>query len=114
MGSSFSESRRELFAGTVLLILVLAAVAWSRWPPPQLAADEDVLRTVDALFTALTSRDLDRLEDCERRLRTYRESGRLAEKPAQFLDGVMQQARADKWEPAAKRLYAFMYGQRGE
>lgn len=91
-----------------------AIIVWWAWvwmPPPQIGTDRDVFNTVDALFTALTSRDESRLDDCESRLITAADEGRLPTRPARFLDGVIQQARDGKWEPAARRLYDFMYGQ---
>ena len=104
-----------LKAATCALV-ALAGIAlfvhW-RWSQPQLEADEDVFNTVDALFTALTSQDPGRLEDCERRLDGYIEEDRLAPAAARVLDSVIQQAHAGDWEPAARRLYDFMLAQRG-
>ncbi len=116
MGSNNNpgKGRRLAFLWGVPAIVVLAILIGNMRSPPQLKADEEVFNTVDALFTALTSRDHDRLDECERRLLEYRESGKLSAKPARLLDGVIQQARAENWEPAAQRLYVFMYGQRGE
>lgn len=95
----------------VVVILVVGRWAWSLMPPPQIGADEQVFNTVDALFTAITSRDNSRLAECEKRLQGCRQSGTLAAAPAQFLDGVIEQARRNEWEPAARRLYDFMYRQ---
>lgn len=115
MGSD-PEVRRKLIVGIggFLAVAGVAWLVWSRIPPPQLKADEQVFTTVDALFTALTSRDSKRLEDCERRLKAYHEEGRTSDAVAAKLDGIIQEARGGKWEPAAKRLYEFMLGQRGE
>lgn len=82
--------------------------------PPQIGTDEEVFTTVDALFTALTSRNDTRLKDCETRLRAFRDENRLPPKAANHLDSVIQEARSGKWEPAARRLYDFMYRQRRE
>jgi hypothetical protein len=80
--------------------------------PPQIGTDDDVFNTVDALFTALTSRDDNRLDNCEDRLLALREANQLPAKAADHLDAVIEQARSGEWEPAAKRLYDFMYHQR--
>jgi hypothetical protein len=93
--------------GTVLLLRILNS-------QPQMGSDPEVFKTVDALFTALTSRDPNRLDDCERRLNSYREAGQLAPAAAKILDRVVEQAREGEWEPAARRLYDFMLAQRGE
>ncbi|HEY2251249.1 MAG TPA: hypothetical protein VGH74_09320 [Planctomycetaceae bacterium] len=82
--------------------------------PPQIGTDDEVFATVDALFTALNSRDESRLDDCEERLLVLRESNQLPAKAADHLDSVLEQARSGQWEPAAKRLYEFMYRQRRE
>src|SRR5262249_51644762 len=109
------DSRRKLAvrAGGILALIGIAWIFWPRLPPPQLIADEQVFNTVDALFTAVTSRDRTRLEDCERRLQEYHEDGKLSDAAARALDAIINQARDGKWEPAAKALYSFMLGQRG-
>lgn len=101
-------------AGVVVAIGVTVAVLAGLRRPPQMGADEGVFRTVDALFTAVTARDERQLGDCERRLRGYREEGRLPEGAAEYLDGVIGQARGGDWEAAAKELYEFMSAQRRE
>ena len=80
--------------------------------PPQMGPDEEVFATVDALFTAVTARDEQRLGECEQRLREFKESGKLPSDAAAHLDGIMARARAGNWEPAAERLYDFMKAQR--
>jgi hypothetical protein len=115
MSSKQPASGRPLAIGLCCL-LTLAGIAlfvhWY-WPQPQLDADDEVFKTVDALFTALTSQDADRLEDCEQRLDGYRDDDRLPPAAAKVLDTVIQQAHAGDWEPAAHRLYDFMLAQRG-
>jgi hypothetical protein len=97
-------------------VLALASLIWLAQfflAPPQIGPDETVFQTVDALFTALTTKDLTRVEDCERRLREAQAAGTLPAPAAARLEGVIGQAREGEWEPAAKRLYDFMLGQRG-
>ena len=104
--------RRTVACGAVALVAVGFLVWW--WsPPPQIGTDEAVNKTVDALFTAVTTKDLQRLDSCEQRLKGYQSEGRLPTGPARILDGIIQQARAGKWDPAARRLYDFISGQRG-
>lgn len=79
---------------------------------PQVGADDDAFRTLDALYTALTSRNLDRLSACETRLKSYREQGRLPAPAADRLDSIIGQARTGEWLPAAKELHAFVSAQR--
>jgi hypothetical protein len=114
MASSPEGDRKWVVAaGGLLAAIGIVWVIWSRSPPPQLKVDEQIFNTVDALFTALTSRDASRLADCERRLKAYHEAGRLSDAAALSLDAVIEQAQAGQWEPAARRLYDFMLGQRG-
>jgi hypothetical protein len=105
------HSARGWLWGVVVLVVGLASLAWNFQSPPQLGHDEEVFQTVDALFTALTSRDPQRLGDCEQRLQFQRETGRLPARAARSLDGVIAQARRGEWQPAAERLYRFMHGQ---
>ena len=106
------HSTRGRLLGVVVLIVGLASFAWGFQSPPQLGHDEEVFDTVDALFTALTSRDPQRLGDCEQRLQFHRETGRLPVRAARSLDRVIAQARRGEWQPAAERLYRFMHAQR--
>lgn len=97
------------------LLLVIAVVVWLRtwhFPPPQMGTDEESFKTVDALFTAFTTRDRERLDDCERRLVARREAGKLPAQASARLQSLIGQARSGDWDSAAKRLYEFMYGQR--
>lgn len=107
--------RRWLIAAAGLVaVMILVPIVWRMLPPPQMKTDEQVFNTVDALFTALTSRDMSRLDDCERRFKAYQEEGRMSQAVATRLDAVVKQARDGKWEPAAKKLYEFIMGQRGK
>jgi len=96
--------------------LAVLLVCWFiRWrSPPQMGADEEVFKTVDALFTAVTARDEKLLGDCERRLHAYKEAGKLPANAADYLDGVIRQSQEGKWASAAERLYDFMREQQCE
>jgi hypothetical protein len=97
-----------LAVGAVVLLLV------SLRRPPQMGADEAVFNTVDALFTAVTARDEKRLGQCEQRLRALKDAGKLPGDASDYLDRIVQQARAGRWQPAAERLYDFIRVQRRE
>lgn len=104
--------RIAVIAGGVLALLVLSVFVWSWLPPPSMGTDEEVFKTVDALFTALTSRNTDWMDDCEQRLRVFQDEARLPPKSARYLDAVIAQARTGEREQAARRLYDFIYRQR--
>ena len=101
----------QILCGLVAVAVIVFFVQKFR-APPQIGTDEEAFATVDALFTALTSRDRVRLDTCDARLRVLRDENQLPPKAADHLDAVIQQARSGQWEPSAKRLYDFMYQQR--
>jgi hypothetical protein len=111
-----SSTMRRAAPATVLGGLAILFVCWFMWwrSPPQMGADEEVFKTVDALFTAVTARDEKLLGDCERRLLTYKEAGKLPADAADYLAVVIRQSHEGKWEPAAERLYDFIREQRCE
>jgi hypothetical protein len=98
--------------------LVIALVAVRGWfamrSQPQLPASDEVFKTVDALFTAITAHDQDRLTRCEERLDAFKSSGEIPPAAAKQLTGVIATARAGQWDSAARRLYDFIQGQRRE
>lgn len=99
--------------GFALIVVAIAALFFF-WPssPPQIGPDEEAFRTLDALFTAITSRNHDRLNSSESRLRSLREQGRLPAQAADRIDAIIADARTGQWQPAAERLYEFIKGQR--
>jgi hypothetical protein len=96
-------------AGLVVGLIILLAYL-NR--PPQMGTSEEVFTTVDALYTAVRSRDEKRLGECQQRLHGYRDAGKLPSAAAAALDAIIQRARAGGWEPAARQLYDFMFAQR--
>jgi len=109
---------RSRVAGYVLIGVVgFAAIAlavhyFTR--PPQMGTDDDVFKTVDALYTAIRMKDTGKLAQCEQRLHAQREAGKLPSGPAEYLDGVIAKARGGDWDSAVERLYEFMSAQRRE
>lgn len=113
MASDETGNRAIVWGVAGLLSLAICCFVWSRLPPPQLVHNEQVFNTVDALFTAMTSRDATRVDECERRLHAYHADGLMSDSAKSFLDSIIAEARSGKWEPAAKRLYDFILGQSG-
>ncbi len=108
--------RQKVALGALAIVGLIAAaiLVYVFWPVAQLGADEDVLKSVDALFTAVTSQSEDRLSRTEARLRAYEAEGRLPASAARRLEGIIAQARGGAWEQAASALYSFIQGQRRE
>src|SRR5262249_44668907 len=75
---SLTRDRIALFLLAGLLAAALGiGVFLALRSPPQMGTDEEVFRTVDALFTAVTARDERLLAQCESRLHDYRAAGKL-------------------------------------
>ena len=107
------ERRTWLSVSAITVAGILATVAFfGCGRPPQMGTDENVFRSVDALYTAVTARNEKLLSDCEKRLHELKESGKLRPQAASQLDGIIATARAGRWQPAAERLHAFMSAQR--
>ena len=79
--------------------------------PPQIGADRDVFKNVDALYTAVSLRDPALLDRCAGKLRALRDAGKLPPAAGRSLEGIVAEARGGKWERAQSRLGDFMLGQ---
>src|SRR5690349_12858947 len=75
-----ASSKPRLYAVAAFALVAALGLGYWIWcmqPPPQMGADEEVFRTVDALYTAFTARDEKLLSDCEVRLRALHDAARL-------------------------------------
>ncbi len=102
-----------VLGGLAAIAVLLVALRYFT-QPPQMGVDDDVFKTVDALYTAVRMKDEVKLGQCEQRLHAHRDAGKLPESPAAFLDGIIAKARSGKWDSATERLYDFMLAQRRE
>lgn len=113
-----APSQREHYARIALAVLVVGGVIGLvhhlLTRPPQMGVDDQVFHTVDALYTAVRSRDEKRLDGCAQRLRSYRTAGKLPSSAADYLDKVIAKARGGNWQSATESLYDFMLAQRRE
>jgi hypothetical protein len=106
---------RARAALAVLSVLAAGLAAWfwlGRSAPPQLPASEEVFKSVDALFTAITASDDRQLAACQARLTALKDSHELPPAAAARLEQIIAQAKTGKWEDAARALYDFMEGQK--
>ncbi|MBX6314055.1 MAG: hypothetical protein IRY99_14235 [Isosphaeraceae bacterium] len=95
------------------IFVVLAALAFvGGCGPPQIGADREAFKAVDALYTAVSLRDPQQLGRCEQALRDLHAAGKLPEAAHQRLEAIIAQARGGQWENAQGRLGEFMRGQR--
>jgi len=116
VSSDRNSPQKQVILAASLVALTVFVVCWFVWwtRPPQMGAAEEVFTAVDALFTAVRARDKQLLNRCERRLHVCKEAGTLPTPAAEYLDGIIQQAREGSWQPAAEKLYGFMRAQRRE
>src|SRR5437588_5108633 len=79
--------------------------------PPQLGEDRDTFKAVDALYTAVSLRDLKLVGQCEAKLKGLHDASRIPEDVFSSLESIIAEAKDGKWEPAQERLSNFMEGQ---
>ena len=91
---------------SVLLLSLLLSVLGCGGPPA-LESDEAIL-TTDALYTAITSRRMELLDDSEGRLKKLRDDGQLSAKAFEGLADIIQQSRSGNWQDAAEDLDSFI------
>ena len=94
------------------LLLVLACALSGCSSNPQFVDDPDCFRAVDALYTAIGSRSLQLVGDCETNLNTLKSSGKLSPAAHEKLQSIIALARKKEWRPAAEQLSALIRAQR--
>lgn len=114
VGAGNQRPKLLIIGAGAAIVMVAAISVWYFRAPPQMGTDAEVFRTVDALYTAVTARDEKLLAQCEKRLGSLKQAGKLPESASSYLDGVITMARQGRWRPAAERLYDFMKAQRRE
>lgn len=102
--------RRTALAMLLTLLLVLASEGCGR--PPQVGGDKDSFKAVDALYTAVSLRDYQLIDRCEKTLEDLRDAGKMPEAASQSLEAIIAEARGGRWESAQVRLGKFLEGQR--
>ena len=80
--------------------------------PPQLGADKDAFRAVDALYTAIGLRDPALVDRSAATLARLRGEGKLTPAAGAALDAIIVEGKGGAWESAHVRLGGFMEGQR--
>lgn len=80
--------------------------------PPQVLDDEETYSTVDALWTAVTSKRTDLVDRTAERLSSLNAEGKLSKEGLTALEAIIARTRKDEWMPAAQDLKAFIQGQR--
>jgi hypothetical protein len=110
--NAMTSRNQIVLALFALILLVFAARAYfANRSQPQLSSSREVFQTVDALFTAVTAHDSQRVADCRQRLAQYKDRGSLPAAAARRLDRIISLAQSGDWTTAARGLYDFMQGQ---
>lgn len=100
-----SAHRGQNFPCAVLLIVLLTGCG------PSAVSSPEAERSVDALYTAVTSRRPELLEQCEQRLKQLLTEEKLTQSAHDELAEIIQQARRGEWQPAAETLDSFIRNQ---
>ncbi|APW58903.1 hypothetical protein [Paludisphaera borealis] len=95
-----------------LATAVLASAVCGCWGPPQIGGDDASFKAVDALYTAVSLREVKLVDQCQTTLKSLREAGSLGEDASQSLESIIVEAKGGAWEDAQTRLARFMEGQR--
>lgn len=109
-GPGKGRSRTQCLGVTLLLACVLGGCG----SPPQVFHDEQTYKTIDALWTALSTRRRDLLESTSAELSRLNSAGKLSPEGLAALTPILEKARRDEWQPAMVDLKAFIQGQRRE
>lgn len=110
--ASLCESPRLLrqLQRAIAWLLVLSLAGCGR--PPQVVDDDGCFQAVDALWTAVTSKRTDLLEQTATELDRLHTAGSLSDAGHQALTAIIRDARSKEWTKSATNLKHFMQGQR--
>lgn len=85
----------------VLVVLAAGAIGCGGSPD---VTSETGLKSLDALYTAVTSRKPELVDQCAKQVSRLKESGDLSGSAADTLEGVIQRAKAGEWQQSAENL----------
>lgn len=97
---------------TTAAALCLALTLVGCGGPSQIGSDEEALKAVDALYTAVSTRRIDLLDGCAARIDELHSTGKLPDGAFSQLKPLIAEARSGKWETSLRKLYDFIRGQR--
>lgn len=96
---------KSISAGAIV-VLVALLIFWKLFAKPELKASPESLKTMDAMFTALTSKDSQRLEFSLVRLRNFQEQGQIDAQSMKTIEHCRVLAiEQGQWQTAAETLY---------
>jgi len=98
--------------GLGLLATLVLSFASGCGRTPQLNGNEESLGAADALWTAVTAKDVQLVDTCAARLSELHDVGTLPDDAFATLNDVIATARSGEWTVARQSLKAFAKGQR--
>lgn len=98
-------------ASWVVFVGCLLAVLVGCGRPPRIADNEAAMTATDALWTAVTARRTDLLEQSASQLQKLHDDARLDEEAYRLLEKIVSSAREGDWSGAANDLKWFIAGQ---
>ncbi len=94
------------YCGLAILAGLALVWVWIAWTSvPKFNANDNALKTIDALFTAINSHDEKRIATCKITLEKHTSNGDLSQQAMAELAKCCEQATSGEWEVAARRLY---------
>ena len=112
-GSSLNRNVRWRMVATASALWMVLALAGCGGPA-QIGSDEDAVKAVDALYTAVSTRRINLLDDCAAKIEQLHSTGKLPDVAFNQLKPLIAEARSGKWETSLRKLYDFMRGQRAQ
>ncbi|WP_250846906.1 hypothetical protein [Aquisphaera insulae] len=95
----------------ILLVATLLGLIGAGCGPAQVGPDRDAFKAIDALYTAVSLRDVTLTDRCAGQLRELHAAAKLPEAPYRELVAMIDEAKSGGWEHAQGRLASFMEGQ---
>jgi hypothetical protein len=92
----------------VLVALVAGSIGCGG--SPEVTSDAG-LKSLDALYTAVTSRKSELVDQCATQVARLETSGDLNSSAADVLEGVIKLARAGEWQQSAETLDTYIRAQ---
>ncbi len=104
--SQLQIRHKLLYIILTALVVVLSVWGWAAWTSvPKFKANDEALKTIDALFTAINSHDEKRIATCKNQLEKHAQRGNLSPQAMAELAKCCERAMSGSWEDAARRLY---------
>jgi len=104
------KDRHRIILMNAMLWIAVAMIGCGS--PAQLGSNDESLKEVDALYTAVSTRSVKLLDASAARLEVLHTQGKLTDAAHRQLKPLIDTAREGKWGNSQRQLYEFMRGQR--